>query len=129
VRTGSSMHPWRVAAMAALLMGSVGDMKADEVAAGERLFRGQCMGCHSVEPDYHRAGPTLHGLFGRRSGELPGFDYSPAMVEAEIVWDPETLDAFLADPSGLVPGTRMVFWGLHPDQRRQIIAYLKDATR
>lgn len=109
-------------------LAAVGTAQTGEMAAGERLFRSQCMGCHSVEPDRQRAGPTLHGLFGRTSGMVVGFDYSQAMEEAGIVWKPETLDAFLADPSGFVPGTRMVFWGLNPSQRRQIIAYLEEAT-
>jgi cytochrome c len=101
---------------------------SDDAVAGERLFRSQCMGCHSVEAGEFRAGPTLHGLFGRTSGTVEGFDFSPAMNEANIEWTSEALDAFLADPAGTVPGTTMVFWGLQGDQRRQIIAYLKEAT-
>ena len=100
----------------------------NDLAAGQRLFRSQCMGCHSVEPGRHRAGPSLHGLFGRRSGSVEGFDFSPAMTEAGIEWTPETLDAFLADPDGVVPGTRRVFWGLAPEARRQVIRYLEEAT-
>jgi cytochrome c len=102
--------------------------QGNDLAAGERLFRSQCMGCHSVEPDRHRAGPSLHGLFGRRSGSVEGFDFSAAMVEAEMEWTPETLDAFLADPGAVVPGTKMVFWGLAPGARRQVIRYLEAAT-
>lgn len=96
-----------------------------DTAAGERLFRSQCSGCHSVEPEQNRAGPTLHGLFARRSGTLADFDYSNAMRDAAIDWSPETLDAFLADPHAVVPGSKMVLWGLPPEQRREIIAYLK----
>jgi cytochrome c len=96
-----------------------------DVATGERVFRSQCMGCHSVEPERNRAGPTLHGLFGRVSGTQEGFDYSEAMREAAVEWDRETLDAFLAEPDAVVPGTKMVFWGLRPDDRRRVIAYLE----
>jgi hypothetical protein len=71
---------------------------------------------------------VLHGLFGRRSGSVEGFDFSPAMAEAGIEWTPATLDAFLADPNAVVPGTRMVFWGLAPDARRQVIRYLEETT-
>jgi cytochrome c len=102
--------------------------QGDDLAAGERLFRSQCMGCHSVEPERHRAGPSLHGLFGRTSGSVEGFDFSTAMTEAGIEWTPETLDAFLADPGAVVPGTKMVFGGLAPDARRQVIRYLEEAT-
>jgi cytochrome c len=96
-----------------------------DVATGERVFRSQCMGCHSVEPERNRAGPTLHGLFGRVSGTHEGFDYSEAMQEAAVEWDRETLDAFLAEPDAVVPGTKMVFWGLRPEDRRRVIAYLE----
>lgn len=100
-----------------------------ELAAGERVFRSQCMGCHSVEPERNRAGPTLHGLFGRISGTLEGFDYSEAMRTAAVEWTPETLDAFLERPEAVVPGTKMVFWGLRPNDRRGVIAYLEVAAQ
>jgi cytochrome c len=96
-----------------------------DTAVGERLFRSQCSGCHSVEPGQNRAGPSLHNLFARRSGTLEDFDYSDALRDAGIDWSPETLDAFLADPRAMVPGSKMVLWGLPPEQRREIIAYLQ----
>jgi cytochrome c len=113
------------AAGAALPLAAAADA---DLAAGERVFRSQCMGCHAIEEGRNRAGPTLHGLFGREAGTLEGFDYSDAMREAGIVWSEETLDAFLEDPRGMVPGTIMVFWGLHADDRRRVIAYLKSAA-
>lgn len=99
-----------------------------DTAAGERVFATQCSGCHSVEPERNRAGPTLYGLFGRRSGTLEGFDYSTAMREAGIEWTPETLDDFLAEPREVVPGSKMVLWGLPPEDRRHVIAYLKSVA-
>lgn len=98
------------------------------IAAGERLFRSQCMGCHSLEPGDNRAGPTLHGLFGREAGTHGGFDFSQAMSEAGFEWSAETLDQFLADPQGTVPGTKMVLWGLEERPRRQLIVYLESIT-
>jgi cytochrome c len=100
-----------------------------DVAAGERVFRTQCMGCHSTEPERNRAGPTLHGVFGRVSGRVEGFDFSEAMREAGVEWDRETIDAFLEEPDAVVPGTKMVFWGLRPDDRRRVIAYLEAVTK
>lgn len=96
-----------------------------ETAAGERLFRNQCRGCHSVGPGENRAGPTLHGLFGRRSGTVEGFAFSAAMRDTAIEWTPERLDTFLAGPAEMVPGTKMVLWGLDERSRRRIIAYLE----
>jgi cytochrome c len=119
----------RAAALAAGWGALAGAANAEaDLAAGERVFRSQCMGCHSIEEGRNRAGPTLHGLFGREAGTLEGFNYSDAMREAGIVWSEETLDAFLEDPRGVVPGTIMVFWGLRPDDRRRVIAYLDAAA-
>jgi cytochrome c len=100
---------------------------ADErarLAQGERLFRGQCVGCHSLVPGRHIAGPSLHALIGRPAGGLEDFGYSPALEAADFEWNAETLDAFLAAPADFLPGNRMVFWGLDEGPRRQIIHYL-----
>lgn len=123
------VYPAAAALLAALLAPAHAAAGPEDVAAGERLFRSQCSGCHSVEPGEIRAGPTLHSLFGRPAGTTEGFAYSAAMTEAGIEWTPEALDRFLTDPDGTVPGTYMVFWGLAAAQRRQIIAYLREAAR
>ncbi|WP_416139773.1 c-type cytochrome [Halomonas sp. HK25] len=91
---------------------------------GERLFRNQCVGCHSLASGVHIAGPSLHALIGRPAGSLSGFGYSLALEEADFVWNAETLDAFLAAPADFLPGNRMVLWGLGEGPRRQIIRYL-----
>ena len=115
------------AGLAALAPGhSLADPAA--IAAGERLFRSQCMGCHSLEAGANRAGPTLHRLFAREAGSLEGFDFSQAMTEAGFEWSAETLDQFLAHPQGTVPGTKMVLWGLEERPRRQLIVYLESIT-
>lgn len=96
-----------------------------ERAQGERLFRAQCLGCHSLVPGEHLAGPSLHGLIGRPAGSVEDFDYSPALRDAELTWNAETLDAFLAGPDDFLPGIRMVFWGLDERPRRRIIHFLE----
>jgi cytochrome c len=69
-------------------------------------------------------------LFGRQAGSLPDFDYSNAMKNSGIVWNEETLDRFLADPRGVVPGTKMTYVGIkNPQDRADLIAYLKEATK
>ena len=75
-------------------------------------------------------GPTLHGLFGRKSA-AEEFNYSPAMRRANITWTPELLDTYLADPQGGVfRANRMPFSGLpDPQARADLIAYLKQATK
>ncbi|MFQ3790285.1 c-type cytochrome [Halomonas sp. A29] len=98
---------------------------AAEHTQGERLFRSQCIGCHSVEPGQHLAGPSLHALIGRPAGSLDDFDYSAVLEEADLVWNRDTLDAFLAGPDSFLPGTRMVLWGLDERSRQRIIDYLE----
>ena len=98
---------------------------ASEHAQGERLFRSQCVGCHSIEPGQHLAGPSLHELVGRPAGSIVDFDYSPALEQADLVWNRTTLDAFLAGPDTFLPGTYMVLWGLEERSRQRIIDYLE----
>ena len=54
-------------------------------------------------------------MIGRTAGTGEGFNYSDAMVEAGeggLVWNDETLHAYLENPKAMVPGTKMVFAGL-----------------
>jgi cytochrome c len=73
-------------------------------------------------------GPNLHGLFGRKAGSVPGFNYSPALKASKIVWNAQTLDQFLAAPAQKVPGTRMPMKVTDPAKRAALIAYLKAET-
>ena len=74
-------------------------------------------------------GPALHGMFGRRVGEQSGFAYSPVMKNADFVWTPRALDAWLAQPGTFLPGNRMTFAGvLRKSDRDDLITYLLDAT-
>ncbi len=85
-----------------------------------------CDGCHSVEPGRpSSAGPNLFGIVGRPAGAVEGFDYTQALANSAITWDAATLDAYLADPEGLVPGTDMQRGTVREtDLREAIIAYL-----
>ena len=90
---------------------------------GKQVFEKRCTGCHSLEHD--REGPRLQGVFGRRSGEIPGFPYSEALRKAHIQWDQRSLDQWLADPDILVPGNNMGFHVAKPDERRDLIRFLQ----
>ncbi len=119
-------------AMAALLVSIIplGSLQAEgDAAKGEKVYR-KCKTCHSLEDGKNKVGPHLHGLFGRTAGVSEGFKYSDAMKESGIVWDEATLEAYIAKPKDLVPGTKMVFGGLKKeDQRKDLVAYLKEATQ
>ena len=113
------------AAMALSLAAAAGAAETGNAARGEALYR-QCLACHSLDRD--RTGPRHCGLFGRVSGSVPGFEYSSAMKDARILWGPETLDAFLADPDKLVPGTSMYYRVESRTDRKNLIAWLMLAT-
>jgi len=91
---------------------------------GKQIFA-QCAACHSDKPD--AIGPSLKGIYGRKSGSLADFRYSNAMMRAKLTWDDATLHAYIKDPQAKVPGNRMPFSGLSSDQDvDDVIAYLKD---
>lgn len=84
----------------------------DDGSRGAQVWRA-CAACHTLTPDDgNRAGPTLHRIFGRRIGTAPGFDYSEALPELDIIWTPDTVAAlFEFGPEAYTPGSRM------PEQR------------
>lgn len=92
---------------------------------GELVYA-RCTACHSLTEN--RIGPKHCGVFGRRAGTVPEFDYSPAMRRTRIVWGEKTLDGFLTDPMKYMPGTAMAFAGI-PDrkERTDLIAWLRAA--
>lgn len=102
---------------------------AGDPEAGQRVFQ-VCAACHTLEPGAHRTGPSLAGVFGRRAGTAPSFQrYSEALSSVDLVWREDTLDAFLADPQGFLPGNRMTFRGIEEQPARaDLIAFLQTAT-
>jgi cytochrome c len=89
-----------------------------------------CRACHSFDAGGpNMVGPPLFGLFGSTVGTRSGFEYSPVMRNADFVWTPEALDAWLAQPGRFLPGNRMTFAGvLDKDDREGLIAYLLEIT-
>jgi cytochrome c len=97
-------------------------------AAGQKIFT-KCQICHSIDAGTNKIGPSLHGLIGRHSASVATFNYSDAMKNANVTWDPPTLDKYLTNPRAMVPGTKMLFPGLpKPEDRANLIAYLKQAA-
>jgi cytochrome c len=82
-------------------------VRAQDPAAGQSTFA-LCAICHAVgEGAQNKLGPILNGLDGRRSGNVPGYDYSDALKNAGIVWSDGTFKEFIANPAAKVPGTKM----------------------
>ncbi len=86
----------------------------------------QCAACHSVEPGKHGIGPSLHGVYGTKAGDIPGYVFSEKLKASGLTWDDATLDQWLSGPMKMVPGTKMSYAGMSdPAKRAAIIAYLK----
>ncbi len=99
---------------------------------GERQFARKCSICHTLTPDgANRAGPTLYDVFGRRAGTLPGYIYSEALKNSDIVWNEETIGRLFGDgPQEVVPGTKMPLQKMtNLEERNALIAFLKEATK
>ncbi|MGQ3360736.1 MAG: c-type cytochrome [Phreatobacter sp.] len=97
-----------------------------DAAAGERIFA-QCRACHQVGPTARvGVGPPLNGIFGRKAGSFPNFNYSPAYRTLDKTWDEANFRVYIRNPREVTPGTRMVFNGLRDEtQITNLIAYLK----
>ena len=125
--------PWTVAA-GLLLLAPLTEMASaqsnpattavlsGDPARGETLYQG-CMDCHSI--DKNDVGPMHRGVVGRRAGIIAGYGYSAALKKSGLTWDEPTLDRWLIDPGALVAGTKMFYAVERPQDRADIIAYLK----
>lgn len=102
-------------------------------AAGQRVYNTQCRACHTLnQGGRNGVGPNLWGFFGRAAGAVEGFRYSAAMREKAtggLVWNNESVGAYLANPKAVVPSGTMSFVGLrNPKQIADVIAYLRHET-
>jgi cytochrome c len=123
--------PFLAAIVAILLSASARTIAAAEgdPQAGAQIF-GNCAACHSLTAGRHMTGPSLAGVWNRKAGAAPGFArYSDALKNANLTWNAETLDRWLADPPGFIPGNRMTFPGIKDAKARaDVIAYLQVAS-
>jgi cytochrome c len=118
---------WALALLALAAGCAIARPSQQVLRQGEQVYA-RCQACHSLDVD--RTGPHHCGLFGRRAGSVPGFDYSEAMKRSGITWNAQTLDRFLANPAAMVPGTEMTYAGVRdPGERAALIAWLQQATR
>jgi cytochrome c len=112
-----------LASTAAVLLEAANVASAANADRGKELFA-TCAACHSGKPD--AIGPTLQGVYGRKSGSIVDFRYSAAMKRANLTWDESNLRDYIKDPQAKVKGNRMPFGGLsNSDDIDDIIAFLK----
>jgi cytochrome c len=98
---------------------------------GADVFRA-CIACHTLRADEGvRAGPTLAGIFGRRIATLPGYNFSEALKQLDIVWTPETVaKLFEIGPMAYTPGTKMPEQRIgSAEDRAALVQFLEKATK
>ena len=99
-----------------------------DTKAGKKVYN-KCKACHVLDKEQNRVGPHLVGIMGRTAGAVDGFKYSDAMIASGIVWDADTIGAYLADPKGYIPDNKMAFPGLKKeDDIANVIAYIEEET-
>ena len=115
-----------------MLLGTVKAVLAQgDAEAGKAIFA-QCQACHSVEPGGPElVGPSLRGVLGKPAAtNRPGYAYSDALKKSGLVWNDATLDAWIKNPTALVPGAKMEFVGLSSKSKRDsLMAYLKEVLK
>ena len=116
----------------AAVIGAPGDPLAAYAGdPGAQVFRA-CVACHALSPDEgNKAGPSLVGIFGRKIATLPGYGFSSALKQLDIVWTPETVaKLFEIGPMAYTPGTKMPEQKIgSPEDRQALVDFLAKATR
>lgn len=133
---GADRQVRRWDAVAGRAIGPVAGTAAEDGRAGldphgARVFRA-CAACHALtEGGGNMAGPTLHGLFGRRMGSVPGYAYSERLARGDIVWTRETVaDLFTRGPDVVTPGTKMPVQRIgNAEDMAALLRFLEQATR
>jgi cytochrome c len=115
-----------VAVVAFLAFAPSRALASGDAERGAHVYEG-CQDCHSL--DQNDVGPRHRGVFGRKAGSLPDFDYSPALKNAGFVWDEQTLDKWLTDPQSFRPGVRMFYHLADPKDRADVIAFLRESAK
>jgi cytochrome c len=119
------LHPGTaILVLVTILGGTSPTLAAGDATAGQAVFNSRCAMCHTTEPGVNKIGPSLAGIVGSKSGTVPGFNFSTGMKSADITWDDDELDKFLANPAGDVHGTKMFVNLPNESDRQNVIGYL-----
>jgi cytochrome c len=112
-------------ALALLAVSSLAANAAGDAKAGANVFK-RCAVCHTDDKGGGDGlGANLFGVVGRKAASRPGFAYSAALQKSGIVWNEATLTKWVAGPSRVVPGTKMMFAGItSKKQQADVVAYL-----
>lgn len=123
------MHRLIVSIILALGLGALATAAnaAPDAARGAKLFDDRCSFCHSFAAGENGEGPSLHGVYGRPTGNAAGFGYSPGLASHKATWTNANLNRFLTSPQGFSPGSQMPVSTPSAQDRADLIAYLAKA--
>ena len=100
-------------------------LAAADPKAGEARAKA-CTSCHTfAKGGANGVGPNLYDIVGRKKGSHPGYAYSDGLKNAGGEWSYEDLFKYVANPAGMIQGSKMAFRLPNPEQRAQVIAYLR----
>jgi cytochrome c len=100
-----------------------GGASSGDPQRGEELFQKRCGGCHTLDLD--KEGPRLRDVYGRKAGSISSFKYSDALKSSQVSWDEASLNKWLTNTESLVPDNDMDFHVASPDERADIIRFLR----
>ena len=99
------------------------------IKAGQTMFEHRCRSCHADDASLKSYGPSLVGVIGRKAGSIDGFTYSDALKSSGLVWTAESLRAWMANNTGIMPGTRMRHVGITEISEQDfILEYLRSIS-
>ena len=99
------------------------------IKAGQILFEHRCRSCHADDASLKSYGPSLVGVVGRKAGSVDGFTYSDTLKSSGLVWTVESLRAWMANNTGIMPGTRMRHVGITDTSEQDfILEYLRSIS-
>ena len=90
---------------------------------GKAVFERRCTGCHAL--DVNREGPHLRGVYGRKAGTVPGFNYSEGVRKSGLIWNDASIERWLRDTDAMIADNRMGFRVPKAQDRADVIAFLK----
>jgi cytochrome c len=107
-------------------MSDSGQAAADgDPVRGAVVFEKRCTGCHALTQNHE--GPRLQGIYGRTTGAVAGFPYSAELKKANITWNDQSLEKWLADPDAFLPGNNMDFLVSKAQERKDLVAYFRQS--
>lgn len=132
IQIGEPAPVQAVAAIAAPALEPIAPLlAAANVQAGQQLAQRQCASCHSLnEGGRNGVGPNIYGIIGAKHAHAAGFNYSAAIrAMADKPWTYEDVNAWIANPRGYAPGSKMTYAGMASVQNRaDLIAYLRSIS-